>query len=54
MSYLVTEERKKEFRENPEVYRQYRKEIEGELNTRFRFVSLLPSPTRISLNRILF
>ncbi|KAH7489978.1 FAD-binding monooxygenase [Fusarium oxysporum f. sp. matthiolae] len=29
---------KKEFRDNPEVYLKYRKEIEAELNTRFKFI----------------
>ncbi|KAI8242842.1 FAD-binding monooxygenase [Colletotrichum sp. SAR 10_96] len=34
----LTEEQKTNFKENPDVYMKYRKEIEGELNSRFRFV----------------
>ena len=34
-----SEKRKKEFDANPELYMRYRKEIEAELNVRFKFVS---------------
>ncbi|KAM5342246.1 hypothetical protein ACJ41O_013212 [Fusarium nematophilum] len=37
-NFAFTKEQKAEFREHPENYRKYRKEIEGELNARFRFV----------------
>ncbi|KAH7141875.1 cyclohexanone monooxygenase [Dactylonectria macrodidyma] len=37
-NFAFTKEQKAEFREHPEIYRKYRKEIEGELNARFRFV----------------
>lgn len=35
----VSEDQKKNFRENKEVYATYIKEIEQELNQRFKFVS---------------
>ncbi|KAJ0383198.1 hypothetical protein COL922a_010977 [Colletotrichum nupharicola] len=34
----LTEEQKTNFKKNPDAYMKYRKEIEGELNSRFRFV----------------
>ncbi|KAH8901422.1 cyclohexanone monooxygenase [Thozetella sp. PMI_491] len=37
-NFAYTEEQKNTFRTQPEVYIHYRKEIEGELNTRFKFV----------------
>ncbi|KAI8155151.1 FAD-binding monooxygenase [Colletotrichum sp. SAR 10_70] len=37
-NFSFTEEQKTNFKENPDVYMKYRKEIEGELNSRFRFV----------------
>jgi hypothetical protein len=33
-----SEQQKKEWRENPQVYLAYRKALEAELNKRFRFV----------------
>jgi hypothetical protein len=35
----VSEGQKEQFRNEPETYLKYRKEVEHELNTRFRFVS---------------
>ncbi|VUC25597.1 unnamed protein product [Clonostachys rosea] len=37
-NFRYTEEQKEEFRTDPDKYRNYRKEIEGELNSRFRFI----------------
>ncbi|KAF4918388.1 FAD-binding monooxygenase moxY [Colletotrichum viniferum] len=37
-NFSFTEEQKTNFKENPEAYMKYRKEIEGELNSGFRFV----------------
>ncbi|KAH7010394.1 cyclohexanone monooxygenase [Ilyonectria destructans] len=37
-NFTFTEEQKAKFREDPEMYRKYRKEIEGELNSRFKFI----------------
>ncbi|KAH0432512.1 hypothetical protein CcaCcLH18_06419 [Colletotrichum camelliae] len=37
-NFSFTEEQKSNFKENPDAYMKYRKEIEGELNSRFRFV----------------
>jgi len=40
----VSKEQKQEFRDNPEKYKAYRKEIESELNHRFKFVGTPPIP----------
>ncbi|KAF3804193.1 putative sterigmatocystin biosynthesis monooxygenase stcW [Colletotrichum gloeosporioides] len=37
-NFSFTEEQKSNFKEKPDAYMRYRKEIEGELNSRFRFV----------------
>lgn len=37
---LVSEEQKERFRKEPETYLQYRKEVEHELNCRFKFVCI--------------
>lgn len=39
-NFNFSDEQKKKFREDPEAYLQYRKDIEQELNVRFKFVSL--------------
>lgn len=36
--YIVSEDQKRQFRDDPDTYLQYRKEVEQELNTRFKFV----------------
>ncbi|KAF5004440.1 hypothetical protein FDECE_9078 [Fusarium decemcellulare] len=37
-NFAFTEAQKAEFKNDPDKYREYRKEIEGELNARFKFV----------------
>lgn len=37
-NFEFSDERKQQFRDDPETYLQYRKEVEGELNQRFKFV----------------
>ncbi|KAF7554696.1 hypothetical protein G7Z17_g2715 [Cylindrodendrum hubeiense] len=37
-NFTFTEEQKTKFREEPDTYKKYRKEIEGELNSRFKFI----------------
>ncbi|KAE8368117.1 hypothetical protein BDV27DRAFT_154289 [Aspergillus caelatus] len=37
-NFNFSDERKREFEENPGIYLKYRKEIENELNTRFKFI----------------
>ncbi|KAH8662541.1 cyclohexanone monooxygenase [Xylariales sp. PMI_506] len=37
-NFAFSEEQRREFRENPDIYNQYRKKIEGELNARFKFI----------------
>jgi len=38
LKYPDTEEQKKRFRDNPELYLKYSKMIESELNQRFKFI----------------
>jgi hypothetical protein len=41
-NFRFTQEQKDEFRNNPAKYIEYRKEIEDELNRRFKLVRLSP------------
>lgn len=44
-NFEFTAKQKEEFRDNPEMYAQYCKDIKGELNRRFTLVSLFSRHT---------
>lgn len=49
----VSEEQKERFRTEPETYLKYRKEVEHELNCRFKFVGLNLSSLRYSPSNLM-
>jgi hypothetical protein len=50
---LVSDQQKKEFREDPAKYLAYRKEVENELNRRFKLVTNDPYTSSSGMVRLI-